>query len=158
MSVNISDKDLTLEALGLEKPSASKTSTTVSKTPKKEEGLQKVDDAMQNAAATAALKAAINANSELAIREASKAYVIEKKKHMLNRCKDDEEVEFVGQKIFANYFGPVYTFLYNTVPVTVRFDGSKQMFPKFVYKRLMEKLNEVSDSNTSKVEIEDRTK
>lgn len=133
--------------LGLEIPETS------SKTNK---SVKKADEAMQNAAASAALKAAIEANSELATREAEKTYIIEKKKFMLNKCKEDEVVEFVGQKIFANYFGPVYTFLYNTVPVTVRFDGSKQKFPKFVYDRLMEKINEVSDSNTKKENIEYR--
>lgn len=133
--------------LGLEIPE------TDSKTNK---SVKKADEAMQNAAASAALKAAIEANSELATKEAEKTYIIEKKKFMLNKCKEDEEVEFVGQKIFANYFGPVYTFLYNTVPVTVRFDGSKQKFPKFIYDRLMEKINEVSDSNTKKENIEYR--
>lgn len=144
---NVSDKELE-NILGLDNVQDSKV----------EKGLKKVDDAMQNAAATAALKAAINANNEIAIREASKAYVKEKKKHMLNRCKREEPVDFVGQKIFANYFGTVYTFLYNTIPVTVRFDGSKQQFPKFIYDRIMEKINEVSESNTNKIEIEDRTK
>ena len=133
--------------LGLEIPE------TNSKTNK---SVKKADEAMQNAATTAALKAAIEANSEMATREAEKTYIIEKKKFMLNKCKEDEVVEFVGQKIFANYFGRVYTFLYNTVPVTVRFDGSKQKFPKFIYDRLMEKINEVSDSNTKKENIEYR--
>lgn len=140
--IELSDIDL-----GLEIPETS------SKTNK---SVKKADEAMQNAAASAALKAAIEANSELATREAEKTYIIEKKKFMLNKCKEDEVVEFVGQKIFANYFGPVYTFLYNTVPVTVRFDGSKQKFPKFIYDRLMEKINEVSDSNTKKENIEYR--
>jgi hypothetical protein len=111
---------------------------------------------MKNAAATAALKAAVEANNEVAIKEAEKTYIVEKKKFMLNKCKEDDVVEFVGQKIFATYFGPVYTFLYNTVPVTVKFDGSKQVLPRFIYNRLMEKINEVSDSNTNKEIIEYR--
>jgi hypothetical protein len=69
---------------------------------------------------------------------------------MLNRCKKDEVVEFVGQKIFANYFGPVYTFQYNTIPVTIRFDGSKQEYPRFIYNFIMKKINAVSESNTNK--------
>lgn len=146
-----SNGELSLEELGLE-DSNNDTIENVDK------GVKEAELAMKNAAATAALKAAVNANSELAMREAEKKYVIEKKKHMLNRCKKDEPVEFVGQKIFANYFGSTYTFLYNTIPVTVKFDGSKQYFPRFIYNRLMEKINEVSDSNMSKVEIDDRTK
>lgn len=122
----------------------------------KSDSVKKADAAMKNAAATAALKAAVEANNEIAIKEAEKTYIVEKKKYMLTRCKEDDVVEFVGQKIFATYFGPVYTFLYNTVPVTVRFDGSKQELPRFIYNRLMEKINEVSDSNTNKENIEYR--
>ena len=122
----------------------------------KSDSVKKADAAMRNAAATAALKAAVEANNEIAIKEAEKTYIVEKKKYMLNKCKEDDVVEFVGQKIFATYFGPVYTFLYNTVPVTVRFDGSKQELPRFIYNRLMEKINEVSDSNTNKEIIEYR--
>lgn len=148
----ISD-DLSLAELGLESEEENNNSTT-----KTDKSILKADEAMKNAAATAALKAAVDANNEISQREAEKTYILEKKKYMLNRCKKDDNVEFVGQKIFANYFGPVYTFLYNTVPVTVRFDGSKQKFPRFVYNRLMKKINEVSDSNTNVVSIEDRTK
>ena len=68
---------------------------------------------------------------------------------MLNRAKEDKKVPFVGQKIFADIFGSTYTFLYNTIPVTVKFDGSTQYFPKFVYDFLMKKINAVSDSNTN---------
>ena len=119
--------------------------------------VKKAEAAMQNAAASAALKAAIDANSEIASKEAEKSYILEKRKFMLNKCKDDDVVEFTGNKIFANYFGKVYTFLYNTIPVTIRFDGTKQKFPRFIYDRIVEKIDEVSDSNTNVVDIEDRT-
>ena len=122
------------------------------------ENVQKANDAMQNAAATAALKAAINANSDIAQKEAEKTYILQKKKFMLNKCKSDEKRKFVGQKIFANYFGPVYTFLFNGIPVTVYFDGSEQEFPAFIYDAIVKMINEVSESNTNKVEIDDRTK
>lgn len=120
--------------------------------------INKAKTAMENAAATAALKAAIEANSEIATKEAEKTYILEKKKFMLNKCKSDRIVKFVGQKIFANYFGPVYTFLFNGIPVTVKFDGSTQEFPKFIYDRIMKMISEVSESNTNKVIIDDRTK
>lgn len=123
-----------------------------------EEGKKKADEALKNAAATAAIKAAVDANNEMAVREAEKTYIVEKKKAMLNRCKSDKVVKFKGNKLLANYFGTTYTFLYNTVPVTVKFDGTEQELPEFVYNRLMEKINEVADSNTNKIEIEDRTK
>lgn len=145
---NFSDFDLGLEAGdGVTAP------TPVQPTsPVVEDGVQKVTDAASNAAAHAALKVAIDASSELSQREADKTYIIEKKKHMLNRAKNDEKREFVGHKIYADVFGKVYTFLYNTIPVTVRFDGSTQVFPKFVYDHLMKKIAEVSESNTNKDE------
>lgn len=158
-TVDLSLADLGLEAPGEQEktsatPEAAESKTT--KNSKATDSVVKADKAMKEAAANAALKAAIEANSEIAVKEAEKTYITEKKKFMLNKCKEDEEVEFVGQKIFANYFGPVYTFLYNTVPVTIKFDGSKQKLPRFVYNFVMNKINEVSDSNTNKVEIEER--
>ncbi|MCR5483623.1 MAG: hypothetical protein K6E99_04410 [Bacilli bacterium] len=128
---------------------------TISKQTSK--GVKKADDALKNAAATAALKAAIDANTELSVKEAEKTYIKEKMKFMLDKCKSDEVVEFRGDKIYAPYFGKVYTFLYNAIPVTVRFDGSVQKFPKFICEKIKEKVHEVSESNTPKVIIEDRT-
>lgn len=128
---------------------------TISKQTSK--GVKKANDALKNAAATAALKAAIDANTELSVKEAEKTYIKEKMKFMLDKCKNDEVVEFRGDKIYASYFGKVYTFLYNAIPVTIRFDGSVQKFPKFIYDKIMEKIHEVSESNTPKVQIEDRT-
>lgn len=150
----VSDKntDLSLAELGLVEEGVLTPSEA------QQESVDKAQVAMQNAAATAALSAAINANNELATKEAEKTYIIEKKKFMLNKCKNDKPVKFVGQKIFANYFGPVYTFLFNGIPVTVYFDGSEQEFPEFIYKRIMKMINEVSESNTNKIVIEDRTK
>ena len=150
-SNNLEDLNLSDADLGLEDDS-----TVVPNTIVENESVKKANEAMQTAAATAALKAAINANSELATKEAEKTYITEKKKFMLNKCKEDEVVEFVGLKLYANYFGPVYTFLYNGIPVTVKFDGSKQFFPRFIYEKVMQKINEVSDANTNKVEIDYR--
>ena len=107
---------------------------------------EKAKTAMLNAAAANAVKAAADAQSEISLKEAEKTYIVEKKRDMLNRCKNDKVVEFVGQKI--------YTFTYNCIPVTVKFDGSKQLFPKFIYDRIMEKISEVSESNTNKEVIE----
>lgn len=151
---------LTDEELGLEKTQENKQSSrTQNKTLTKEnsKSVKKADDALKNAAATAALKAAIDANTELSVKEAEKIYIKEKMKFMLDKCKNDEVVKFRGDKIYAPYFGKVYTFLYNAIPVTIKFDGSVQEFPKFIYDKIMEKIHEVSEANTPKVEIEDRT-
>lgn len=156
----LTDEELGLE--GMEDNKQNKTNgevknkkQTISKQTSK--GVKKADDALKNAAATAALKAAIDANTELSVKEAEKTYIKEKMKFMLDKCKSDEVVEFRGDKIYAPYFGKVYTFLYNAIPVTIKFDGSVQKFPKFIYDKIMEKIHEVSESNTPKVQIEDRT-
>lgn len=119
--------------------------------------VKKADDALKNAAAVAALKAAVDANNEISEKEAERTYIKEKMNYMLNKCKKDEVVKFRGDKLYAQYFGKEYTFLYNAIPVTIKFDGSVQEFPKFIYDKIMEKIHEVSESNTPKVEIEDRT-
>lgn len=149
MAKNVDAKEeLSLEELGLE--------GEITPSDPVKESVSKADEAMKNAAANAALKAAIEANTEMSIKEAEKTYIIEKKKVMLEKCKSDDVVDFVGQKIFAQYFGPVYTFLYNTIPVTVKFDGSTQKFPRFIADKINQKIKEVSESNTNKVEIEYR--
>lgn len=148
--------DLTDEELGLENVVETKSKRqTITKENSK--SVQKADEALKNAAATAALKAAIDANNEISEKEAEKTYIREKMRFMLDKCRNDEVVKFRGDKIYAPYFGKVYTFLYNAVPVTIRFDGSIQEFPKFIYDKIMEKIHEVSESNTPKVDIEDRT-
>lgn len=151
--------DLTDAELGLENKEVELKKENKKQTVTKEnsKSVKKVNDALQNAAATAALKAAIDANNELTANEAEKIYIKEKMQFMLNKCKKDEVEEFRGDKIYAQYFGKVYTFLYNAIPVTVRFDGSVQKFPKFICEKIKEKVHEVSESNTPKVIIEDRT-
>ncbi len=144
---NLNDIDL-----GLEVGEGANAPTPITE-PVKESGVEKVEQAARNAAASAALKVAIEANNEMSQREADKTYILEKKRHMLNRAKSDEKVAFIGQKIFADIFGSTYTFLYNTIPVTVKFDGTTQYFPKFVYDFLMKKINEVSESNTNHDEV-----
>jgi hypothetical protein len=138
------------------KPAVSKDvvkKTVAKKAPVKEmTPAEKTNEARLKANATAAIAAAASAQSRIASNEADKTYIIQKKKHMLNRCKNDDTVEFVGLRLYAQFFGPVYTFLYNTIPVTVKFDGSKQKFPRFIYNHIMKKIAEVSDSNTNKDE------
>lgn len=145
------EKDLVIPNefdLGLDDGEVNSPSTS----PVEDKSIKKAKDAINKAAATAALEAAVKSSGEVSRMEAERAYIQEKKRFMLNKCKNDEQVPFVGQKIFANYFGPVYTFLYNTVPVTVKFDGTTQMFPRFIYDFLIAKITEVSESNTNKDE------
>ena len=108
------------------------------------------------AAATAALKAAIETSNEIAIKESEKAYFIEKRNHMLNRCKNDEVVERTISKLYAPIVGKVYTFAYNGVPVTVYCDGKPHKYPKFIAEKIDKKLAKISESNTYKEVIDER--
>ena len=120
---------------------------------KKEEVTQKTvsfAEKSAEAAATAALKAAINTNNEIAMRESEKMYFIEKQRNMLNKCKNDEKVTRTVSKLFAPYVGKVFTFALNGIPVTVYCDGKPHEYPKFIAENIDRKLNEISESNTYK--------
>jgi hypothetical protein len=109
-----------------------------------------------NAAASMALKTAIEANSEMALREAEKTYALEKQRHMLTRCKNDRVVTRTISKLYAPYLGKVYTFIYNGIPVTLYCDGKPREYPEFVAKHIDAKLQKISESNTYKEIIEER--
>lgn len=79
--------------------------------------------------------------------ESDRTYFNNKRLSFLQRCKDEPKVSVLGSKFYQQYFGPIYTFLLNGIPITIKFDGTKQVFPAFVATRLMEKLSEVADSN-----------
>lgn len=121
---------------------------------KGEEAVEKYEEKKLNAAATAALKAAVNANAETALRESEKEYAIAKRKYMLEKCKSDPVVTITPSKLFANIFGSVYTFNYNGIPVTVYFNSKPQKFPKFIADKIQEKILSTSEANTYKEEIE----
>lgn len=108
------------------------------------------------AAATAALKAAIETNNEIAVRESEKAYFIEKKNYMLNKCKNDEKVTRTISKLYAPIIGRVYTFALNGIPVTIYCDGKPHEYPKFIAEIIDRKINEISESNTYKEVIDER--
>ena len=72
-------------------------------------------EAQAKAAASAALKAAIDANTEISAREAERVYATEKKKFMLEKCKNDEVVTRTISKLYAQFLGKTYSFYYNAV-------------------------------------------
>ena len=116
----------------------------------------KFDEKQANAAAAMALKNAIDANSELAIRDAERTYAIEKQQYMLKKCKEDKVVTRTVSKLYAPFLGKVYTFAYNGIPVTIYCDGKPHEYPEFVANRIDKKLQKVSESNTYKEIIEER--
>ena len=124
--------------------------------PKSAEDTATFAEKSAEAAATAALKAAIDTNNEIAIRESEKAYFIEKKNYMLNKCKTDEVVTRTISKLYAPIIGKVYTFALNGIPVTVYCDGKPHEYPKFIAETIDRKINEISESNTYKEVIDER--
>lgn len=124
---------------------------------KKDVKVTSAQEAQAKAAASAALKAAIDANTELSAKEAEKVYAAEKKKHMIDRCKNDEVVTRTISKLYAPFLGKTYSFYYNGLVVTVYCDGKPHKYPKFVAEHIDRKLNKISESNTYKEVIDERT-
>lgn len=114
-------------------------------------------EAQTNAAATAALKAAIETNAEISAREAERTYAIEKKQNMLEMCKNDEVVTRTISKLYAPILGKTYSFYLNGIVITVYCDGKPHKYPKFVAECIDKKLNKISEVNTYKEVIEERT-
>ena len=114
-------------------------------------------EAQAKAAASAALKAAIDANTEISAREAERVYATEKKKFMLEKCKNDEVVTRTISKLYAPFLGKTYSFYYNGIVITVYCDGKPHKYPKFVAEHIDKKLNKISESNTYKEIIDERT-
>lgn len=75
--------------------------------------------------------------------------------NILKSFKDAPVRSLMCDKMYAMYLGSTYTFIYNTVPVTVKFNGTTQTFPEPVYNRLVKKLQEVSNSVSPSV-VEDQ--
>ena len=109
------------------------------------------------AAAQAALKSVVETNSEIAVREAEKAYFLEKKKHMLEKCKKSKPRTITVPKLYASYIGKFYTFTYNCIPVTVYPDGKPHEYPGFIADKIEKKLAKIAASNTYKELVDDRT-
>jgi len=80
-------------------------------------------------------------------RESDMTYMSSYTKNVLRKFKNEPTMKIVGSKAYANYFGSVYTALFDTVPVTIRFDGTEQVFPESVAKWLLKKIVRVTESN-----------
>lgn len=87
-------------------------------------------------------------------READIEYMSSYTQQFLQRLKNEPARRIMCSKAYANYFGTTYTALYNTVPVTVKFDGTEQVFPESVANWLLDKFIKVTESNIPKVSNE----
>lgn len=85
-------------------------------------------------------------------REEDLTYMNSYTKTFLNRLKHEPVKKVYCSKAYAMYFGKSYTALYNTVPVTVHFDGTNQEFPETVANWLLDKFIRVTESNVPRVE------
>lgn len=68
----------------------------------------------------------------------------------VERLKKEPKVKVYGNEIFQDQLGEVYTFLFNGLPVTIKFDGTYQAYPESVAKLLENKLSEIAKANTRK--------
>jgi hypothetical protein len=82
------------------------------------------------------------------------AYMSAYTKNFLQKLKNEPKRKIFCSKAYAPYFGTTYTALLNTVPVTVKFNGTEQEFPESVANWLQDKFLRVTESNVPKVENE----
>lgn len=92
-------------------------------------------------------------SSQIAVkREEDIKYMNSYTRSFLSKLKKEKTKKIMCSKAYAPYFGTTYTALYNTVPVTVRFNGTEQEFPETVANWLLDKFIRVTESNVPKVE------
>lgn len=87
-------------------------------------------------------------------RQEDMAYMNSYTKKFLARLKKEPRVKILCSKAYAPYFGTTYTALMNTVPVTVKFDGTYQEFPETIAKWLQDKFIRVTESNVPQIKNE----
>lgn len=88
-------------------------------------------------------------------REEDNEYMRTYSQRMLSRFKGERQVKVLCPRAYALYFGTTYTALFNTIPVTVVFDGKEHEYPESVANWLQAKFLRVGDSNIPKVENEE---
>ena len=119
---------------------------------KKEEKVVSYEEKKLEAAAAQAVKTVATANAEMTLKDAEKEYALAKRRYMLNKCKNDRIVTITPSKLYSNIFGSTYSFFYNGIPVTVKFDGTPQQFPAFIAEKIQEKILKTAEANTPKEE------
>lgn len=66
---------------------------------------------------------------------------------MRKKLKESPKVKYRPSSGYAPIFGKAWTFLLNGFPITVRFDDSEQVFPDFVYFKILDKIAEGMRAN-----------
>jgi len=69
---------------------------------------------------------------------------------LIKKYKSEPKVGVLGSTMFKTTGGDRLTFTYNGFPVSIKFDGTVQKYPKSIAKVLERKLNEIAESNARK--------
>jgi len=69
-------------------------------------------------------------------------------KQMKRRLAKEPMVKVNGNPMFAAFIGKEYTYLFNDIPVTIRFDGRDYFYPKSIAENLSQKLKDIAVANT----------
>lgn len=69
----------------------------------------------------------------------------------LEKLRNEPLVSVHGSEVYKQFCGDVYTFLYNGVCVSIKFDGQDYQYPATIAKALNRKLAAISKANTPKV-------
>jgi hypothetical protein len=77
----------------------------------------------------------------------TKKKALNPEQNRIAKLKAEPRVKVLGMESFQNQLGEVYTFLYNGMPVTIKFDGTYQEYPESVAKLLESKLSEIARAN-----------
>lgn len=68
----------------------------------------------------------------------------------IRRLKKEPRVRVFGNKMYKESIGSPYTFLFNGLPVSIKFDGTYQEYPKTIAEVLERKLLAIAEANTPK--------
>ena len=69
---------------------------------------------------------------------------------LVKKYRKEPKVEIIGSTVYQQHLGRVYTFTYNGFPVSIKFDGTAQKFPKTIAKIIQKKLNAIAEANAPK--------
>jgi len=61
---------------------------------------------------------------------------------------NEPQVKVNGNPMFKSYLGKEYTYMFNNIEVTIRFDGKDYFYPKSIAENLTSKLAEIAVANT----------
>lgn len=74
----------------------------------------------------------------------------ENNKIRLERLRKEPKEKVYGNPLYQSFLGDVYSFDYQDFPVSIKFDGSFQEYPRTIARILMEKLDKAAMSNVSR--------